>query len=138
MSVAEYGRRSAGAGTVPARMAVTKRLATYHRALLNVATSDADIIFQRALEKLRWSSITGAFDELPPVEQRLFAVLALIDDGREQITLQQKRLRALPEGVRRTVSAGQHLGSLRADQTRREERLKTLLRQLEAHWRCLT
>jgi len=114
--------------------AAGKRLAECHRNLLQTLERDADLVLQRALEKRKWSEITSAYDALAPVEQRMFAALALFDEGRDLIEQQKGIIRRLRRQRRHRALAKEQLNLLQADQNRRAQHLVTLQHQLEVHW----
>jgi hypothetical protein len=130
VSSAEYGAIS----SAPVRDAVLRRLSRYHEALVDSLASDADIVFQIALEKRKWSRLTSAYDHLPGIEQRVFATLALIDRGRNEIELQEYCIRELRKRDLLTVIAEHQLSALYAEQFRREVQLKKLHRKPKLRW----
>ncbi len=132
MSTAEYGVSAVSSASV--HDAVLQRLSKYHEALVDCLASDADIVFQIALEKTKWSRLTSAYDNLAAVEQRVFAALALVDRGRNEIEIQEYCIRELRKRDLSTIAAEQQLTALYAEQFRREAHLKELHNQLESRW----
>ncbi len=132
MSAAEYG--VSAVSSAPIRGAVLHRLSKYHEALVDSLASDADLVFQIALEKRKWSRLTSAYDDLPAIEQRLFATLALVDRGRNEIELQEYCIRELRKRDLSTIAAERQLTALYAEQFRREAQLKELQLTLHQHW----
>ncbi len=117
MSAVEYG--VSAVSSAPIRDSVLYRLSKYHEALVDSLASEADIVFQIALEKRKWSRLTSAYDDLPAIEQRLFATLALVDRGRNEIELQEYCIRELRKRDLLTVVAEHQLSALYAEQFRR-------------------
>ncbi len=132
MSPAEYGVNAVS--RAPVCDVVLHRLSKYHEALVDTLASDADLVLQIALEKRKWSRLTSAYDDLPAIEQRVFAALALVDRGRNEIERHEYCIRELRKRDLSTLAAERQLTALYAEQFRREAQLKELQLTLHEHW----